>query len=349
MKKVLITGGCGFIGSNLVRYLIENHPDYQFINLDALTYAGRRENLSGLERLPNYRFVHGRIEDTKVVEPIMREGIDTVLHLAAESHVDRSIDDGGAFIRTNVEGSYVLLDLARRNDVKTFVQISTDEVYGSLGAEGRFTENSPIDPSSPYSASKASADLIALAFNHTWGMNVMITRCSNNYGPYQFPEKMIPLFITNAFEDQQVPVYGDGMNIRDWIHVIDHCRAIEMVWKNGKAGEVYNVGADNERTNIELTRMILKDCGKDESLMRYVKDRPGHDRRYAIDSAKIRSQIGWLPSFDFEQGLKDTISWYKANTDWWRKIKLNDPNYRAFCERLYGAAPKLGKSAIAEK
>ena len=335
MKKILITGGCGFIGTNLVRFLLERHPDRHFINLDALTYAGRRESLADLEGNPRYTFVHGRIEDRKLVADLMKEGIEAVLHLAAESHVDRSIEDASAFIRTNVEGTQVLLDAARKYDVHRFVLISTDEVYGSLGPEGKFREDTPISPNSPYSASKAAADMLALAAWHTHGLPVCITRCSNNYGPYQYPEKMIPLFITNLLEEQPVPVYGDGLNVRDWIHVIDHCRAIEAVWLKGQSGEVYNVGSDNELSNIDLTHRILKELGHSDVMIRYVKDRPGHDRRYAIDHTKITFKLGWEPTFSFGNGLKDTINWYRQNKDWWHAIKLRDPKYREFYERHY--------------
>ncbi len=345
MKKILITGGCGFIGSNLVRFLLDRHPDRHFFNLDALTYAGRRENLADLEKHPRYTFVHGHIEDRKVVDEIMKQGIGAILNLAAESHVDRSIEDASAFIRTNVEGTQVLLDAARKYEVKRFVQISTDEVYGSLGSEGRFREDTPLAPNSPYSASKASGDLLALAAWHTHGLPVCITRCSNNYGPYQYPEKMIPLFITNLLEDQPVPVYGDGLNVRDWIHVIDHCRAIEAVWLNGQSGEVYNIGADNELSNIDLTHRILKELGHTDVMIRYVKDRPGHDRRYAIDHTKATFRLGWEPSIAFSNGLKETINWYKQNTDWWHAIKLKDPKYREFYERNYGNRSQQQKEA----
>ncbi len=346
-KKILVTGGCGFIGTNLVRHLVAAYPNYQIINLDALTYAGRRENTADLEKLPNYRFVRGRIEERGLVNELM-SGVEVVFHLAAESHVDRSIEDAGVFVRTNIEGTLSLLEAAKNHNVSRFIHVSTDEVYGSLGATGRFTEESPIRPSSPYSASKAGSDLLALSYHHTHGVPVVVTRCSNNYGPYQFPEKMLPLFITNLLEDIAVPVYGDGMNVRDWIHVHDHCRALVTVWQRGVAGEVYNIGSDNEWTNIDLTHELLKLMKRSETMLRYVKDRAGHDRRYAIDNSKISGRLGWKPETEFGKGLKETIQWYREHDAWWRAIKLNNPEYRAFCQRLYGHTMDA-KTGVIEK
>lgn len=318
--KVLITGGAGFIGSNLVRHMVTAHPDYHVINLDALTYAGNKDSLKDVEDRTNYQFVHGDICDAGLVNDLM-QGVDAVLHLAAESHVDRSISDPGIFVRTNVMGTQVLLEAAKRAGVQRFVHVSTDEVYGSLGPEGYFTEETPLAPNSPYSASKAGSDLLARAYFETFKLPTIITRCSNNYGPYQFPEKLIPLFITNLMEDQPVPVYGDGQNVRDWLHVEDHCRAIDRVLHKGKPGEVYNIGGHNEKTNLEITRLILEKLGKPESLIRFVQDRPGHDKRYAIDPEKMTNELGWEPSYTFETGIEQTIQWYLANETWWRPLK----------------------------
>jgi dTDP-glucose 4,6-dehydratase len=318
--KLLITGGAGFIGSNLVRHMVNTYPQYHVINLDALTYAGNKDSLKDLEGKANYQFVHGDICDAGLVDSLM-QGVGAVLHLAAESHVDRSITDPGAFVRTNVIGTQVLLDAAKRHGVERFVHVSTDEVYGSLGATGFFTEETPLAPNSPYSASKAGSDLLARAYFETFKFPTLITRCSNNYGPYQFPEKLIPLFITNLMEDVQVPIYGDGLNVRDWLHVEDHCRAIDKVLHKGKAGEVYNIGGNNEKTNMEITRTILSMLGKPESLIRYVQDRPGHDKRYAIDAEKMKRELGWEPQYTFETGIDQTIRWYLANEAWWRPLK----------------------------
>ena len=314
--KLLITGGAGFIGSNFLYYLRETHPDYELINLDKLTYAGSLENLRGLADDPHYRFVRADVADRSQLEPVFRAGIDGVIHFAAESHVDRSIDQPELFVITNVLGTQVLLDLARQYRVDRYLQVSTDEVYGSLGPDGYFTETTPLAPNSPYSASKAAGDLLALAAYHTFGLPVMITRCSNNYGPYQFPEKLIPLMISRALAGEPLPVYGDGLNVRDWLHVRDHCRAIDLVFHQGKVGEVYNVGGNSERSNIEIVRLILAELGQSESLIQYVKDRPGHDRRYAIDATKIRRELGRLPEIGFEQGIRETIAWYRANPAW---------------------------------
>jgi dTDP-glucose 4,6-dehydratase len=318
--NILITGGCGFIGSNFVRHMLSKHP-YRIINFDKLTYAGNLENLKDLEGDSRYTFVKGDIADKADVESVFNEGIDLVVNFAAESHVDRSILDPDAFVKTNISGTFLLLEQARQRGVKRFLQISTDEVYGSLGKEGKFSEETPLSPNSPYSASKTSADLLAMAYYRTYGMPVVITRCSNNYGPYQFPEKLIPLIITNALADKELPVYGDGMQIRDWIHVLDHCEAIDQVLHKGVLGNVYNVGGENERANIEIVKIILKILGKPESLIRYVTDRPGHDRRYAIDSTKIKREIGFEPKVGFEKGMEDTVKWYLASQPWWERIK----------------------------
>ncbi len=334
--QLLITGGLGFIGSNLIRYFLAKHPQYKLINLDAITYAAHPENLSNVENNLNYTFVKGSITDKDLVNSIVsgeRFGkIDGIINLAAETHVDRSIVDPFVFVETNVFGTQVLLDAALTygKDISTadgarkytirYLQVSTDEVYGSLGATGYFTEETPIAANSPYSASKAGADLLCRAYFHTYGLPVVITRCSNNYGPYQNPEKLIPLFINNALHDKPVPVYGDGLNVRDWLHVEDHCQAIDLVFQRGKLGEVYNIGGHNERRNMEITKLILKELGKPESLINYVEDRLGHDRRYAIDPTKITSELEWKPKYNFETGIKETITWYSKNQDWLREV-----------------------------
>lgn len=309
--RLLVTGGAGFIGSNFVPYILEKYPDYEVVNLDALTYAGNLENLKEVKNNRRQKFVQGRIEDGKLVDKLM-QGIDVVINFAAESHVDRSILEPQVFISTNVLGTQVLLDAALRHKIKLFYQISTDEVYGALklGTKKRFTEGSPLRPNSPYSASKTSADLLVRAYHHTYGLPVVISRCSNNYGPKQHPEKFIPTVILNALHDRPVPIYGDGLYVRDWIHVFDHCKAIDVIMHQGKPDEVYNVGADNEWANIELARKILKILGKPESLLTSVKDRPGHDRRYAIDSVKLRRELGWKPSITFDEGIIETVRCY---------------------------------------
>jgi len=318
--KLLVTGGAGFIGSNFIHYMVRRYPHYQIINVDSLTYAGNLVNLRSVERHPNYRFVKVDIADRTAMEPLFRDGLDAVLNFAAESHVDRSIMQPDLFVRTNVLGTQTLLDLAKQYQVGKFVQISTDEVYGTLGETGLFTEETCLKPNSPYSASKAGADLLVRAYHETYGLNVNITRCSNNYGPYQFPEKLIPLMIRNALEDRPLPVYGDGLHVRDWLYVEDHCSAVDMVLHKGASGEVYNIGGNNERTNLEVVRTILAELGKPETLIRFVKDRPGHDRRYGIDSSKIRRELGWQPKFDYETGIKETIRWYLANQDWMNQV-----------------------------
>ncbi len=311
--RLLVTGGAGFIGSNFVPYILDKYPDYEVVNLDALTYAGSLDNLKEVKNNRKHKFVQGRIEDGKLVDKLM-EGIDVVINFAAESHVDRSIVEPQVFISTNVLGTQVLLDAALRHKVKLFYQISTDEVYGALrlGTKKRFTEGSPLRPNSPYSASKTSADLLVRAYHHTYGLPVVISRCSNNYGPKQHPEKFIPTVILNALQNKPVPIYGDGLYVRDWIHVIDHCRAIDLIMHQGKIDEVYNIGADNEWANIDLAKKILRILGKPESLLTSVKDRPGHDRRYAIDSAKLRRELGWEPSITFDQGLLETVRRYSG-------------------------------------
>ncbi|WP_304941793.1 dTDP-glucose 4,6-dehydratase [Vallitalea guaymasensis] len=320
MKTILVTGGAGFIGSNFIRYIINKYDDYRIINLDALTYAGNLDNLNDIKDNPNYVFVKGDISDIDAVNKIMKKGVDYIINFAAESHVDRSIDSSNAFIKTNVMGTQVLLDAAKKYKIKKYIQISTDEVYGSLGETGYFTEKTPISPNNPYSASKASADLLVRAYYETYKLPINITRCSNNYGAYQYPEKLIPLMISRAYDNQPLPVYGNGLNIRDWIHVEDHCAAIDKVLHLGKIGEVYNIGANNERNNLFIVRKILDCLDKDESLIEFVDDRLGHDVRYAIDATKIREELGWRPSYKFEEGIEETIRWYVNNQEWWRKI-----------------------------
>lgn len=328
----MITGGAGFIGSNFVRYVADKYPDYEIVNLDLLTYCGNLENLKDIEFNSNYSFVKGNIADKDLVSDVMKD-CDYVVNFAAESHVDRSIEDPEIFVKSNVLGTQVLLDAARKANVEKYVQISTDEVYGSLGPEGYFTEDSPLKPNSPYSASKAGADLIVRSYHNTFGMPVNITRCSNNYGPYQFPEKLIPLMISNALEDKSLPVYGDGKNIRDWLHVYDHCTAVDLVLHDANAGEVYNIGGNNEKQNIDIVKLILKDLGKDESLIKFVKDRLGHDRRYAIDSTKIQEELGWKPKYTFEEGIKETIQWYLDNQEWIEQVKSGE--YQEYYRKMY--------------
>jgi dTDP-glucose 4,6-dehydratase len=317
-----------------VRYELENYPQLELRNLDLLTYAGNAENLADLADNPRYRFICGDVADRVVVQKLFADGLDAVVHFAAESHVDRSIQDSGPFIATNVVGTQVLLDAAKAAGVRRYVQISTDEVYGSLGPTGLFTEATPIAPNSPYSASKAAADMLVRSYVHTFGFPGLITRCSNNYGPYQFPEKLIPLFISNVMEDKPVPVYGDGMQVRDWIHVLDHCRAIDRVLRDGRVGEVYNIGGQCEKPNIEITRTILQMLGKPDSLIRYVQDRPGHDRRYAIDCSKINRELGWTPAVTFEDGMAATIRWYQQNTAWVSRVRSGA--YREYYQKQYG-------------
>jgi len=331
--KLLITGGAGFIGSNFVLYLIKNYPSYEIINVDALTYAGNLENLRSIEKQPNYTFVKADITERSEMEPLFSAGIDAVVNFAAESHVDRSILQPDVFVRTNILGTQTLLDLTKQYNVNKFVQVSTDEVYGTLGDTGLFTEETPLAPNSPYSASKAGADLLVRAYHETFGLNVNITRCSNNYGPFQFPEKLIPLMIQNAIHDKPLPVYGDGLNVRDWLYVEDHCSAIDLVLHKGVNGEVYNVGGRNERNNLQVVRTILEELGKPESLISYVKDRLGHDRRYAIDADKIRNELGWQPKFNYENGIKETIHWYLNNKEWMEQITSG--SYQQYYDTQY--------------
>jgi len=334
MKNILVTGGAGFIGSNYINHTLNENHDYFIVNLDKLTYAGNLENLKTSENHPRYKFVKGDIANFELVDYLFEKyQIEYVINFAAESHVDRSILGSAVFFQTNVMGTNVLLEVSRKRGIKKFLQVSTDEVYGSLGSEGLFTEKTPISPNSPYSSSKASSDLMALSFYHTFGMPVVITRCSNNYGPYQFPEKLIPLMIINALNNKKLPVYGDGMNVRDWIYVIDHNIAIDLVFNKGTVGEVYNIGASNELPNIKIVKLILAALNKSEDLIGYVKDRPGHDRRYAIDSTKIQTELGWKPKFTFETAIKETIDWYLANSSWWQRIISGE--YQKYYEIQY--------------
>ena len=332
MANILVTGGAGFIGSNFVRYMVEKYSDYHIINLDALTYCGNLENLKDIEDKDNYTFVKGDIRDKAIVDELVEKS-DYVINFAAESHVDRSIADPEIFIKSNVLGTQVLLNAAKEHGVEKYIQISTDEVYGTLGKTGYFTESTPLQPNSPYSASKAGGDLITRAYYETFGLPVNITRCSNNYGPYQFPEKLIPLMISNALEDKKLPLYGDGKNIRDWLHVHDHCSAIDLVLHDAKPGEVYNIGGNNEKQNIEIVKLILGELGKDESLIEFVTDRLGHDRRYAIDSTKIQEELSWKPEYTFEVGIRKTIQWYLDNQDWMSQVKSGQ--YQQYYERMY--------------
>ncbi|WDL95159.1 dTDP-glucose 4,6-dehydratase [Alicyclobacillus sp. ALC3] len=316
----LITGGAGFIGSRFIARGLTQHPGDEFINLDAMTYAAHPATLKRFAASPNYRFVQGDVANAQDVENVLRLGVDFVVHFAAESHVDRSIVDSREFIRTNVVGTHTLLEAIRRHPVRRFVHVSTDEVYGSLPATGKFVEDTALHPNNPYSASKAAADLLVGAYSRTYGVPAQITRCSNNFGPYQFPEKLIPRMITQALQNKPVSLYGDGLNIRDWLYVDDHCRAIDFVLQHGQVGEVYNVGCDNERTNLEVARLVLHYLNKPESLIQYVDDRPGHDRRYATDASKITRELGWTPQYSFQQALLSTVRWYVANEWWWRPI-----------------------------
>jgi len=333
MLKLLVTGGAGFIGSNFIRFTLDRYRDCHIVNLDKLTYAGNLENLSGLENDARHEFIQGDICDPDAVGETLRNGVDVVVNFAAESHVDRSILHSAEFIRTNVVGTLNLLESCRKSKISRFIQISTDEVYGSLGSSGLFTEQSPIAPNSPYAASKASADLLVRSYCHTHGFPGIITRCSNNYGPYQFPEKLIPLLISNALSGEPLPIYGDGLNVRDWIHVRDHCSAIDVVLHRGKDGEIYNVGGRQELPNIHVARLILKLLHKDESLITYVDDRPGHDRRYAIDSSKLESELQWRAETLFDGGLRETIEWYQKNSAWIEHVRSGA--YLTYYDRLY--------------
>ena len=320
--NVLVTGGAGFIGSNFVRYFLKKYPDCHVINYDLLTYAGNLSSIKDIEPLSNYTFIQGDIRDAEKIQAVMQEyKIDSIVHFAAESHVDRSIQGPMEFYTTNIVGTAVLLEAAKTFGIQRFLHISTDEVYGSLGETGYFTEETPVSPNSPYSASKASSDLIALSYFETYKLPVIVTRCSNNYGPYQYPEKLIPLMITNAMEDKELPVYGRGQNVRDWLHVFDHCTAIDLVLHNGRDGEIYNVGGNNEKRNIEIVEMILEKLGKSKNMISFVPDRLGHDWRYAIDSSKLQRELGWKPVYSFTKGLEDTIEWYRKNEQWWKPLK----------------------------
>lgn len=348
MKKVLVTGGAGFIGSNFIKVMLDKHPEYKIINVDDLTYAGNLENLKDIKNNENYTFIKSNIRDRDKIEEIFKEyEITTVVNFAAESHVDRSIEEPEVFLTTNIIGTQILLDVAKDNwkinpsdkyckrykaEVK-FIQVSTDEVYGELGKEGLFVEAMPLMPNNPYSASKASADMVARAYYKTFAMPINVTRCSNNYGPYQFPEKLIPLMINNCLKEHDLPIYGDGMQIRDWLHVLDHCSAIDTVIHKGEDGEVYNIGGNNEKANIDIVKLIIRTLGKSEDLIKYVEDRPGHDRRYAIDSTKITKELGWQPSYIFEEGMEETIQWYLNNTGWIENIVSG--NYMNYYNNMY--------------
>ncbi len=338
MKNIIVTGGAGFIGSNFVKYMLENY-NYNILNFDKLTYAGNLENLTDVEKNPRYKFVKGDICDRAVAEKTVKDNnIDTIVHFAAESHVDRSILGSEEFIVTNVLGTQVLLDVAKDVGLEKYLQVSTDEVYGSLpedNMEIKFTEKTPLTTNSPYSASKAAADLLCNAYYHTHKLPILITRCSNNYGPYQFPEKLIPLMIAKAKDGEKLPVYGDGKNIRDWLYVEDHCSAICEVLHKGKIGEVYNIGGNNEWFNIDIVKLILKKLSKSEDQISFVKDRPGHDRRYAIDSTKIQTELGWAPRHQFEDGIEKTIKWYLDNENWWRKVMSGE--YLKYYEQNYAS------------
>ena len=335
MSTLLVTGGCGFIGANFIRWQLATFPDQKVVNLDKLTYAGNLENLSDVSKDSRYAFECGDICDREFVDRVLQNHKpDLAVNFAAESHVDRSILNSGPFVRTNIVGTQVLMDACRAVGVQRYLQVSTDEVYGSLGATGFFTEETPLAPNSPYSASKAAADMLVRGYVHTFGFPAIITRCSNNYGPYQFPEKLIPLFISNAMRDQALPVYGSGENVRDWIHVLDHGRGIDAALRKGRIGEVYNFGGHSEVRNIDLTLTLLELLGKPKTLIKYVADRPGHDQRYAIDCAKAETELGWKPLHNFRDGLRETIDWYLANTPWIDRIKSGE--YRNYYEQQYG-------------
>ncbi|MDC7763014.1 dTDP-glucose 4,6-dehydratase [Priestia aryabhattai] len=333
--NILVTGGAGFIGSNFVRHMVETYPSYGIVNYDLLTYAGNLENLKDIESHEKYTFVKGDINNRELVDHLVKyHNIDVIVNFAAESHVDRSITEPDIFIKSNVLGTQALLDVAKANNLKKYVQVSTDEVYGSLGETGYFTEETPLDPNSPYSASKAGADMLVSAYHETFGMNVNITRCSNNYGPYHFPEKLIPLMVTNALEGKELPIYGDGKNVRDWLHVKDHCAAIDLVIHKGEPGEIYNVGGHNERTNNEIVHLIVEKLNAPKELIKFVEDRLGHDRRYAIDPTKLTTELGWKPKYTFDTGIVETIQWYLDNQGWWKNIKSGD--YVNYYNKQYG-------------
>jgi len=331
--KLLVTGGAGFIGSNFIHYILKKYPDYKIVNLDLLTYAGNLENLKDIEGNPNYKFVKGDIADAKLVNELVKE-VDMIINFAAESHVDRSILNSTSFIHTNVIGTHTLLEAAKNNGNKRFHHVSTDEVFGSLGSDDpAFNEKTPYDPRSPYSASKAASDHLVRAYFHTYGLPVTISNCSNNYGTFHFPEKLIPLFITNLLEDKKVPLYGDGLNVRDWLYVEDHCAAIDLIIHKGRIGETYCIGGQAEKNNREITHELLKLMDKNESYVEFIKDRPGHDKRYAIDFSKIKNELGWKPTVNFEEGLKKTVEWYKNNQNWWKNIKSGE--YKDYYRKQY--------------
>ncbi len=332
--KVLVTGGAGFIGSNFIHYLLKTRPGLKIFNFDALTYAGNLANLESVERNPNYEFIKGDISEPGDVKRLFSNRFDMVVNFAAESHVDRSLYDPGLFLRTNILGTQLLLNASLKAGVKRFLHISTDEVYGSLGSDGLFIESSSMAPNSPYAASKASADMICRSYYKTFDMPVIITRAGNNYGPYQFPEKLIPFFITKALDNESLPLYGDGLNVRDWLHVDDHCEGILTALEKGKFGEVYNIGGGNEMTNLDITKLVLRTLDKPESLITFVKDRPAHDRRYALDINKIKTELGWIPRVKFEDGLRKTVEWYCANQQWWKDVKSGE--YKKFHKLHYG-------------
>jgi dTDP-glucose 4,6-dehydratase len=337
--KLLVTGGAGFIGSNFIRYLLAEHADVQVTNLDALTYAGNLENLAEVTENPRYAFVRGEIGDASLVDELLRDRPDAIIHFAAESHVDRSIESAEPFLRTNILGTQVLLESARRHGVGRFVHIGTDEVYGSAPEGVSFTEDAPLRPSSPYAASKAAADLLVLSYVHTYGFPALILRCSNNFGPYQFPEKLIPLMIANALDSRPLPVYGDGLQVRDWIYVEDHCRAIWRALAKGRVGEIYNIGGVAQKTNLEVVRTLLGLLGQPESLITFVADRPGHDRRYALDSAKLRAELGWSPCHSFEEALERTVAWYRSHPEWLARCRSGA--YRDYYQRHYEKRAEL--------
>ncbi|MEI8382812.1 MAG: dTDP-glucose 4,6-dehydratase [Planctomycetota bacterium] len=335
MRRILITGGCGFIGANFIRLELQADPELAIVNVDKLTYAGNLANLADVRHNSRYQFMRGDICDRELIGSLLQPGdISAVINFAAETHVDRSIQDSSPFVRTNVVGTQTLLDCCRKFGVARYLQVSTDEVYGSLGDNGKFTEETPLAPNSPYSASKAAADLLVRSYFQTFGFPAVITRCSNNYGPFQFPEKLIPLFIANAMRDQSLPVYGTGLNVRDWIHVGDHCRGIALAWRNGRSGEVYNFGGNSELTNLELTGQLLKALGKPQSLIKFVPDRPGHDHRYAIDISKAQRELGWSPHMTFEAGLRETVAWYLSNSEWLAGVMSGE--YHKYYEQQYG-------------
>lgn len=336
--RLIVTGGAGFIGSNFIRYVLEDRPDYSVINFDALTYAGNLENLSRLDENPRYQFVRGDVAAVDQVKTLLQGGVDAIINFAAESHVDRSIMDANSFVKTNIIGTQVLLEAARKIPGLRFIQISTDEVYGSLGVQGKFRENSPLAPNSPYAASKASADLLARAYHMTYGVDVIVTRCCNNYGPHQFPEKLIPLMTLNAINNDKLPVYGNGLYSRDWIHVLDHSRAIVLILEKGQGGEIYNIGANHEETNLDLVHRILRILKKPKSLIDFVRDRPAHDRRYAVDASRLRDELGWRPKVPFEKGLRETIKWYKDHRSWIKNLRTGD--YMYYYQKMYSNREK---------